>query len=294
MTILLRSLRSLEFTVLILSLVMVRLYVLEWRLAESLCLGIVASGFLFPGIAHGAVDNHLFLKPLDSLPRRMVFFASYVGLMVAVLILWLMLPSISAGIFIIISSLHFGETDSRRYGIDGMWQSFLIGLSLLLFILVSHLTESESYLRRMGVMLPVWQDHLSIYFASGTFVVLSVILLTYSRRRIIPLILFLIVLATTTFLPLIVAFGLYFVYIHSFSAWNSIRTGLKCSHFALMRMAAPYTILAVALMLMFLGMLSGTSVDLEQHVAWVFIFISCISTPHILLMHLFYRANKDG
>jgi Brp/Blh family beta-carotene 15,15'-monooxygenase len=286
MTGVIRWMGTLELAVWMLSLCML-LLLWVWPAAEYICLGVVALGLVFPGIPHGALDNHLVVEPLNTLKQKILFYVFYVGVMVAVLICWLLSPAISLVLFICISALHFGETDNMRYGISGSWTAFLHGLLLLIFMLASHADETTYYLDLLRVKIPPLTPLAYDALALTAYASLCVHMLLRSAQRQIPLILFLSLLALSAYLPLIIAFGVYFVFVHSVSAWLSLCKGLSVAHWKLMKLSAPYSILAVVMLGVALGVVGRIPIDANQYIAWFFIFLSCISTPHILIMHFF-------
>lgn len=249
-------------------------------------------GMVFPGIPHGAVDNHLMVSQDASVKGRVRFYLSYLGIMAGVLLLWLLIPDGALLLFLFLSALHFGETDNRRYGILGLGFGLWHGLLLLVFLLAGHYPETRIYLDLLAVSAPDWEQGEAFALAGIAGLMLTASLLYSARHSRRHLGLYLLFLATSWFLPLLTAFGLYFVFIHSVTAWNDIRLGLGRPHGALFRMALPYTLVALVMLALFL-LIKDASWRLQPSVAWFFIFLSCISAPHILLMHLFY-ADQDG
>ena len=82
------------------------------------------------GLPHGALDHRVAsaLWPLNTLRDHAVFIAGYVGLAVAVVVLWIIAPSIGLGAFLIYSALHF--SDDWRADV-GLWQSLPLGISVI-------------------------------------------------------------------------------------------------------------------------------------------------------------------
>ena len=82
------------------------------------------------GLPHGALDHRVAtaLWPLRTLRQHAIFVAGYIGLAIAVLILWIMAPSIALAAFLIYSALHF--SDDWRADL-GLWQSLPLGISVI-------------------------------------------------------------------------------------------------------------------------------------------------------------------
>jgi hypothetical protein len=92
--------------------------------------------------------------------------------------------------------------------------------------------------------------------------------------------------------PLEFAFALYFIGQHSFNAWQHIKIRLTLGSFALYKKALPYT-LGAFLIFLFMLIYSNELLSLNKnYLAHFFIFLACISCPHFIFMHLFYK-NKN-
>jgi hypothetical protein len=96
-------------------------------------------------------------------------------------------------------------------------------------------------------------------------------------------------------LPLLFAFGLYFIGQHSITSWQHISTHLKLKHQKIWLQALPFHAGAWLILLLFLYFYpsndSFTSTDKRQ---WgiFFIFIACISLPHVISMQSVYSKKK--
>ena len=69
------------------------------------------------GISHGAYDGHkglVFLKEKINFPK-LLFYSTYIGLVLFVFFFWYLNPKISLIIFLILSSFHFGKEDLEIY-----------------------------------------------------------------------------------------------------------------------------------------------------------------------------------
>ncbi len=75
--------------------------------ALGLQLGVLAVGVAVLGLPHGAVDPWLVARN----PGWARFGLAYVGLAVAVVALWLLLPAACLAVFLAVSALHFGLED---------------------------------------------------------------------------------------------------------------------------------------------------------------------------------------
>lgn len=64
------------------------------------------------GIPHGALDLNLAIaENSSSTQRRGIIFVSYITIAIASFIAWYLMPSIALGIFLILSTVHFGRAN---------------------------------------------------------------------------------------------------------------------------------------------------------------------------------------
>ncbi len=252
-------------------------------------------GYLLIGIPHGALD-HLLLK--DKRISLFKFVLNYVMIILLYFILWQYLPTLSLIVFIVFSSFHFGESELEDSGAkissnSSYAKSFLLGLSILFFTIFSHFEESLDVIANIkGIAYTSLKsmDHplysLSIAGLSFLYILFQSVL---SKRYFYLRILFILLIGV--YVPLAVAFGLYFIVQHSYNAWGHLRTGLNLDSVSLYKKALPYT-LGALMVFVVIVFINTNQVSIEREIwANVFIFLACISLPHFLLMHRFYKES---
>ena len=152
-----------------------------------------------------------------------MLFRSYVCIMSAYFALWQWSPVFSLLFFITYSAYHFGESEmvEMHVPLDSLLQklyAFIIGLSILLFIIFSHLETSILVLNSIhGV---------SSFLEGVDFYSYKNVVLAVSYFSIIPIwwmskktcIYLMLILVLGMQMPLMLAFGLYFVGSHSINA----------------------------------------------------------------------------
>ena len=256
---------------------------------------ILIAGFLAVGIPHGALDH--ILEKNDKEPLYLFIF-KYLAIIGFYFALWHYFPLLSLITFIIFSSFHFGESELEETGVKisstgSYLKAFTLGLSILLFIIFSHFEESMDVIASMNAFQ--LQDYkagdVSLYSlgiaAISLFYIISKSIL--SKRYSYLGLLFLLLIGIK--LPLIFAFGLYFIFQHSYNAWGHLQTGLKLNENSLYKKALPYTLGALIILIAIVIFNPNTIINTEGFLANVFIFLACISLPHFVLMHLFYKSN---
>jgi hypothetical protein len=97
-----------------------------------------------------------------------------------------------------------------------------------------------------------------------------------------------ITLLLAAYLPLLTAFGLYFIGQHSITGWTHLKNSFNSNNITLFKKALPYNLGAWLLF---------SIVFINMDNSWTssfFIFVSCISLPHVLAMHKFYQSNHTS
>lgn len=280
-----------EWVVFVFSFVLVILYQLIPRDLEFILYGFLFLGFIFPGIAHGALDNYLLLKPLNSWKKKLLFYVFYIGIMTLIFLIWMVSPILGLVLFILTSIWHFGQTDNLQFGIKSGWFHLLHGLLFFAYILLINWSTTLSFLFLLEINAPKWEEKDALFFGYASLIFLSLSVWIKATQKKGILLLYILVLMLIGFLPLIIGFAIYFLGIHSWSAWKDIQMGLKFRHSEMLKNAALYTILAVIFIVAFLIWKGSNFNELNQNIAWFFIALSCISTPHIILMHYFYKKT---
>lgn len=253
-------------------------------------------GFLYVGIPHGALD-HLLLTKKDS--SVFFFVLKYLLVIALYFTLWYYLTIVSLILFILFSSFHFGESEyeeakKKTTDIFHYARNFMLGLSILLFINLTHVNEAIIIIADLKALHPVVLTFLSHPVYPLALSILSVTYVAFEAFRHAKYSLFGLILLLLIGIkaPLIFAFGLYFIFQHSFNAWGHLQLGLNMTPIGLYKKALPYTLGAVGIFIGLLIFLSKTVIDTTTIISTMFIFLACISLPHFILMHLFYKPKK--
>jgi lycopene beta-cyclase len=256
---------------------------------------VLAVGLFSVGIPHGAVD-HLLHQSKANTNHKIKFVIQYLTAFAALLLVWLVSPTIALVLFLVYSAGHFGETDMQEWQIpDGRHvKAFLWGALTLTTILFGHTLETNYILQNMNVGIMPWNEGIGNTIAI-LCVAASLIWGWYEQR--VQMILLALVLIISIYLPLLTSFGLYFLGHHSVSGWLHLKHGLKTNHVHLFRKALPFTLGAFALLLAMIILFQKESME-QFHGEWLsilFVFISCLSFPHVIAMHHYYlKVEKEA
>jgi len=241
-----------------------------------------AVGMLTIGIPHGAVD-HLLETGLWNRRKAPMFIISYILLSGIIGILWFLLPQVALIVFVVYSMWHFGQADGKKWNFSAI-TSFAWWVSVLVYILGTHFDETNIILNSLGSsQLPFSIPILGLF---------SWIILAFYKKS-FSFSFTLIWLTLSSQIPLLFAFGLYFIGQHSFTAWTHIKWHLKISNSHIWLHSLPFHAGAWMILLIFYFFWPIES-TVSPYWKWgiFFIFIACISFPHVITMDLLYRRKK--
>lgn len=243
--------------------------------------GLLMLGLLSVGIPHGAVD-HLLETGHWKTGLSPGFILGYIGIGAVLAMIWFWFPFPALLFFILFSAWHFGQADAQHWNLEPIL-GFAWGIWVLAYILGTHAKESSEVIQSMLVpislpALPYWT-------------MLPWVILGLGLRK-TPMVLISLSLGIASQLPLMQAFGLYFIGQHSLSAWQHVRQHLGMSHFQVWRHSLIFHLGAWLIFLLFFFFWPKPDHALN---AWgpFFIFIACLSLPHSIIMHGLYRRNLN-
>ena len=262
---------------------------------------------LLVGLPHGATDQRLF-QSLHRERRRhsTAFYLSYVGIIAGYGLLWYLLPVVAFAIFIVLALYHFGQSNWAhvRYAQAGgrNLHYLLWGAGVLFTPILLHYGEAAGIVGSMtgGEIAVPDARYLHLGIAFLTVGNLLVIVQLYrlgriSRRQLsTELLSYGLLTAIALTHSLLLSFTLYFVFWHSLESlvdqFRFLRGRLDdFSLRDLLREVAP----TVGGALAFCGYLwftrpAGGLLSPELY-GGIFIFISLLTLPHMLLVDRLYR-----
>ena len=269
------------------------------------------------GISHGALDHLKGQKILKvfKIDNSLLFYIAYILIGFLIIFLWFLFPTFTLVFFLIVASFHFGKEDTEfLFKEKKIWYNLIYltkGLLIIFAPLIWHNKET------IDIFLTLGADYSFIYhFEEGTRLegYLSVLLwvvfigymvflfeLTKNYKSdedpsifiadFIP-----IILLNAAFTPLI-AFTLYFCFIHSFKHSVSLINELDNKNFKtgtekFIKKATPLTIITGIIFLIGLAILTNYYVLNDAILKVIFIGLASLTFPHILLEYLLEKNEK--
>ena len=257
------------------------------------------------GISHGALDHLKGTKLLKIYKYRSIslFYVSYIFVGLSVIIFWLIFPKLILMIFLIVASYHFGKEDSEFIKSSSNFEFiyFLKGCVIIAAPLIFHKSEtlaifeylnfeiSESFLINnyfLWLILILGFIANILISLSQNFEIKSLLLMDYIS-----------ILILNYFLNPLLAFTIYFCFLHSarhsFKLSNELNNKSLIEGFKKFTLKAiPLTILTAILFVISLIILKNYYVLDKAISKIIFIGLASLTFPHILLEYLLEKNEK--
>ncbi len=264
------------------------------------------------GISHGALDNQKGkrLIKLYNINNIYYFYLIYLIIAATIIIIWLLAPTLSLIIFLVVAAYHFGKEDTeflitKKSNIDIILY-FLKGILIIIAPLMFHFVETINIFKLLLIQNESF--YLFLNFIENNYIIYFIFLISLLTNiyfflkdfKLVNLLIFFdftsILILNYFFTPL-VAFTLYFCFLHSFRHSLSLITELDKYNFKnglliFIKKAAPLTILTAIFYLLSLYYLSNHYLVNEAIYKVIFIGLASLTFPHILLEYFLEKNEK--
>ena len=261
---------------------------------------------LILGISHGALDNIKGKKLLKLFGYKSTvsFYLIYIFISFLIIFFWLIFPNTVLFLFLIVASYHFGKEDTVFY----LKRKFLIseilfffkGSSVILVPLLLQRDKTNEIFRILNFNVfesTVFNDPFLIVILCLSF--LSSLLISSQKNINIKGIMimdFFSIIILNLFLTPVLAFTIYFCFLHSirhtitliFDLDKSIKSGLK----KFINRAIPLTLVTGVIFLFAIYFLNNFYKLDEAIYKVIFIGLASLTFPHILLEYLLEKNEK--
>jgi len=264
------------------------------------------------GISHGALDNQKGkrLSQLYNIQKSYFFYLIYSLIGVSIIIFWLFFPTLSLILFLIVASYHFGKEDTEflinNKNVSNLILYFLKGSLIIIAPLMFHFVETINIFKLLLIenenfylFLNFIEDNSILLFALSISLLSNIyyFLKDFKIVNILILFDFFSIIALNYFLTPLVAFTIYFCFLHSFRHSISLITelnekSLKIGTITFIKKAIPLTVLTAILYIMSLYFLSNFYQLNDAILKVIFIGLASLTFPHILLEYLLEKNEK--
>jgi Brp/Blh family beta-carotene 15,15'-monooxygenase len=267
-----------------------------------LCLFLI----LIIGISHGSLDNIKGKRLLNLFGYDSSFFFYFIYLIVSflIIIMWLIFPNTVLLLFLIVASYHFGKEDTvfpfKSKFLIKEFLFFFKGSSVIIAPLLFQRDATNEIFKTLNFYIfesSIFNDYFLVIFLSlGLF---SSVWLSNKKSMDLKALMimdFLSLIILNFFLTPILAFTIYFCFLHSirhsitliFELDRSFRLGFK----KFISKAIPLTFITGATFLIAIYFLNNFYMLDEAIYKVIFIGLASLTFPHILLEYLLEKNEK--
>ena len=260
---------------------------------------------LILGVSHGALDNIKGRKLIKILKIKNIsyFYLVYILIGLGIILLWIIFPQSLLLLFLIIASYHFGKEDSEFIS-KNQKQSFLLKTFKGSIIIVSPLLFNQN--KTLEIFNSINFDLSNTLLVKTEFLVILLLLsfisnliLSFNKNydeKSVLLMDFFSIITLNIFLNPLLAFTIYFCFLHSFR--HSIKLifelnkNFKKGIFIYIKKALPLTFITGIIFIVALNFLNHEFKLNESVNMVIFIGLASLTFPHILLEYLIEKNEK--
>ncbi len=255
------------------------------------------------GISHGSLDNLKGKKLLKyyNINSISIFYIAYILFSLIIILFWFFFPDYLLVLFLILASYHFGKEDSDFLKNDKNQLFFLFKGSLIIAApLLFHKSETIEIFKSLNFDISkTFLIDNNFLFLLLVLSLISTLFLSSKKTFEIKSLLFmdyLSILILNFFINPILAFTIYFCFLHSirhslsliFELDNNFNKGLN----KFVKKAIPLTVLTAIIYLLSLFYLNKYYPADQAIYKVIFIGLASLTFPHILLEYLIEKNEK--
>ena len=280
----------------------------NFNFSTILCLFFI----LMIGVSHGSLDHIKGKKLLElfNIKKTYLFYLTYTLIALGIICTWILFPSITLILFLIVASYHFGKEDTEFLVIDKSYLTeifyFLKGFLIILAPLYFHFDDTVDIFKLLLIDNEIFYSTLSLIETNKIieigifFSTLSSIFLFLNKFELKKFSIFLdyfSIIILNYYLSPLIAFTIYFCFLHSIRHSISLAIDLDGDNLLngfkiFVKKAIPLTILTGVFCIISLYLLNnGNNLD-GSVLKVIFIGLASLTFPHILLEYLLEKNEK--
>ena len=256
------------------------------------------------GISHGSLDHIKGKKLIKILGFKssIIFYFGYLFVGLITIFIWLLFPKFLLLLFLIVAAFHFGKEDSEFINKNKNFELiyFLKGSIVIVAPLLFHKNETLSIFDSLNfnIVGNILINNEILYL----FIFLSLIsnfILSFNKNfdsKSLLLMDFLSILIINYFLNPIIAFTIYFCFLHSIrhsiSLIKEINKNIKKGIPVFLKKIIPLTIVTIFIYIFSIYFLNNYNEFNESVYKAIFIGLASLTFPHILLEYILEKNEK--
>ena len=254
------------------------------------------------GISHGALDHlkGFNLMKFYKIQNKFLFYPIYIFISLFIIFLWVLFPTSTLILFLIVASYHFGKEDScvgniiKKRFIGILY--FLKGSLVVIAPLTFHTNQTLEIFQILNVNIITPHENYLFIWILISFVA-NFLIVSWSSNDGFFIADWITVLLLNIFLSPLVAFTIYFCFLHSvrhsFSLIYEVgNKNFKKGFKKFLKKALPLTLITAILFIFSVYILTNYYVLDEAMLKVIFIGLASLTFPHILLEYLIEKNEK--
>ncbi|MDC0426918.1 Brp/Blh family beta-carotene 15,15'-dioxygenase [Pelagibacteraceae bacterium] len=251
------------------------------------------------GVSHGSLDHIKGAKLLKifKIKNKLLFYLIYIFISLLIVCAWMLLPSFTLTIFLIVASYHFGKEDSvfgkiKRFKLSNLFL-FLKGSLVVSAPLCFHASETIQIFEILNVEFNQYDNNILV-----ALIFLGLISNFFINKNIFLSLLdsLTIIILNINFEPLL-AFTIYFCFLHSVRHSISLAVSINNKNFkkgltSFLAKALPLTLITALAFLIAVFFLNKYYLLNSAILKVIFIGLASLTFPHILLEYLLEKNEK--
>jgi Brp/Blh family beta-carotene 15,15'-monooxygenase len=254
------------------------------------------------GVSHGALDHIKGYKLIKiyKINNKYFFYPVYIFCCLLVIFFWIIFPSVTLILFLLVASYHFGKEDScvgsvikkRFINLFYLFKGSVVVVAPLFF----HTEETLQIFKILGDNLILIHENFLISLLIISFIANFTIML-WSNNGGFFLADWVTIFALNTFFSPLVAFTIYFCFLHSVRHSFGLIYEINDKNFKdgfnkFLKKALPLTLVTAILFVVSIYILTNYYVLDDAILKVIFIGLASLTFPHILLEYLIEKNEK--
>ena len=254
------------------------------------------------GVSHGALDHIKGYKLMEiyKINNKYFFYPVYIFCCLLVIFFWIIFPSVTLILFLLVASYHFGKEDScvgnlikkRFINLFYLFKGSVVVVAPLFF----HTEETLQIFKILGDNLILTHENFLISLLIISFIA-NFTIIQWSNNGGFFLADWVTIFALNIFFSPLVAFTIYFCFLHSVRHSFGLIYEINNKNFKdgfnkFLKKALPLTLVTAILFVVSVYILTNYYVLDDAILKVIFIGLASLTFPHILLEYLIEKNEK--
>ena len=254
------------------------------------------------GVSHGALDHIKGYKLMEvyKINNKYLFYPVYIFCCLLVIFFWIIFPSLTLILFLLVASYHFGKEDScvgsiikkKFINLFYLFKGSVVVVAPLFF----HTEETLQIFKILGDNLIMTHENFLVSLLLISFIA-NIFIMQWSNNSGFFLADWVTIFTLNIFFSPLVAFTIYFCFLHSVRHSfgliyeinkKNFKNGLK----KFLKRALPLTLVTAILFIFGVYILTNYYVLDDAIMKVIFIGLASLTFPHILLEYLIEKNEK--